>query len=335
MERQHPQPLWSAEVHEADWIAERLAPFASGVSSVVPDGFEAYARVLHPAEEAGRGTRLVRWAQVSAWSGLPLRPDTQFHGVALPAERPGEPAPWRSQGPSEGRLYLPDAEALCEQLRRFTTTPEECFFCLWDGYAFGGVPLTAQGAPPAAPLPDPVPSAVRSGPVVALPQREYLLYTGPVEAITAPTGLDRGQTANLAWPADRAWCVASEIDLTSSYVGGPSALVERLLDDGRIEALPASPSESINKVEPLVATLVHAATDELLDGGHAVIASSRGRVEAWLERPSRWRQGALRTHSERDDGTTAGSRGPVRRREDLRQEAVLRLTGAVLGLVEA
>lgn len=321
-------------MHEADWIAERLAPLGRGVTSVVPNGFDAYARVLHPAEEPDHGSRLVRWAEVSAWSGLALRADAQFHGVALPAEHPGRPAPWRSQGPRQGRLFLSDAEALSELLRGFTTTPDECFFCLWNGYAFGGVPLTLRGTPPALPLPDPVPDAVRQGRLVSLPDREYWLYTGPVEAITAPAVLGRGQTANLAWPADHAFCVASEIDLTSTYVGGSAVLIERLVADGRIEALIASPDDSIYEVEPLVAALVEVATDELLDSGHAIIVTSQGRIEAFLERPTRRREGSLRFHLDRDGGSSGGGGGSVHHREDLRQAAMSRLTGAVLGLVE-
>ena len=100
---------------EAAWIGARLAPFESAVvTSVVPRGFEAYARVLHPAEEPSWGNRLVRWAEVAAWSGMPLRRDAQFHTIALPPARPAADAPWSSQGHGEGSLYPPDAEVLAE-----------------------------------------------------------------------------------------------------------------------------------------------------------------------------------------------------------------------------
>jgi hypothetical protein len=72
------EPAWSDEIRQASWIGERLAPFgAYVVTSVVPGGFEAYARVLHPAGEPLHGGRLVRWAEVAAWSGLSLRPGSQ------------------------------------------------------------------------------------------------------------------------------------------------------------------------------------------------------------------------------------------------------------------
>jgi hypothetical protein len=69
---------WSDAVGEAAWIGERLAPFdAHQVTSVVPGGFAAYARVLHPAEDPLEGDRLVRWAEVAAWSGTPLHAGTR------------------------------------------------------------------------------------------------------------------------------------------------------------------------------------------------------------------------------------------------------------------
>ena len=54
-------PRWS-DVHQAGWIAARLAPWEDENTIVVPARFEAYARVLHPAETPGNGDRLVRWA---------------------------------------------------------------------------------------------------------------------------------------------------------------------------------------------------------------------------------------------------------------------------------
>jgi hypothetical protein len=333
MDQLRPPARWSSAVEEARWIAERLGPFAEGVTSVVPAGFDAYARILHPAQEPGSGERLVRWREVAAWSGVALGPGAQFHTVALPPTRPEMPPPWRGQGPCQGRLYLPDAEVLAEVLRGCTNTPEQCFFGLWAGYGFVGTPLVREGSPPAAPLSDPIPDAVRAGRLVELPGRGYLLYEGPVEAITATAGLDHGQTANLAWPADQAWCLAMEIDLAWTYVGGSESLVERLLADERIEALPADADDPLTRIEPFVADLVERGVEELLDNGRAVIATSMGTVEASLERPTRFRSGALRVRSERFDGGSGGSGGPVHRREDLRREATFRLTEGVVGLV--
>ena len=42
----------AAEVDGADWLRPRLRRFGSAVASVVPDGFPAYVRILHPARGA-------------------------------------------------------------------------------------------------------------------------------------------------------------------------------------------------------------------------------------------------------------------------------------------
>ncbi len=133
--------------------------------------------------------------------------------------------------------------------------------------------LTPRGPAPAQPVPDPLPAGVRSGPRVRLPHREYLLYTGPAEEVTAPARLGDGlpgedQTANLWWPDDQAWCVASEIDLGWSYLGGPAGLIGQVLADPRIEALPASPDDPVSRVEDWVDAWARAADGAADDGGH-------------------------------------------------------------------
>jgi hypothetical protein len=324
------EAAWSTAVGAADWIGARLAPFdAHQVTSVVPSGFEAYTRVLHPAETPGPGDRLVRWAEVAAWSGQPLRADSQFHSIALPPGHPAAAAPWSSQGPEPGRLYRPDAEVLAGLLPAWTTVPEQCFFCLWDGYDWAGVRLTTGGQPPVR-LPDPVPAPIRQGPRVRLPHRDYLLATAPVEAVTAVAALtNSSQTPNLWWPADRAWCVATEIDLPWTYVAGPAALIETIRADPRLEALPAAPADPVNRFEPWVTAWVDEAVDSLLATGQAVITTSGGTLRARLAR--HW----LRITTEADNGISGSSSARLngRRGAGLREELGLHLTLQVIGLV--
>ena len=329
---------WSDLVHEADWIGARLAPFGSAVTSVVPAGFEAYARVLHPAEAPRRSHgNLVRWREVAAWSGLPLGRGAHFHSVALPPTGTATPAPWRGQGPATGTLFPPDAAVLAEVLREGTSTPDDCWFCLWAGYGWekGGVVLAARGEPP-QPLPRPIPETVLDGPHVRLPNREYLLYRGPVEAVTATAALStQEQTPNLWWPTDHAWCVATEIDLAWSYVGGPRALIDQLLTDERIEVVPAEAGDQISGVEDWVIRLVEAAVDELWVRGETTITTSRGMVQAWLKKPSRWRGGWMRTSSLRPDGGRGDGGRPLGRgtEKDLREEIESDLVRTVVDLV--
>jgi len=41
-------------------------------------------------------------------------------------------------------------------------------------------------------------------------------------------------------PADRAWCVATEIDFAWTYVGGSRELIDAILADARLEAVETS-----------------------------------------------------------------------------------------------
>ncbi|HEY2442506.1 MAG TPA: hypothetical protein VGI31_05190 [Streptosporangiaceae bacterium] len=332
-----PQTRWSAAVEEADWIAGSLAPFDSGlVASIIPPGFEAYARLLHPVRALfGRGSRAVRWAEVAAWSGMPLRPDSQFHSIALPPAAPAGPPPWQSQGPERGTLDIADAQELIGLLGPRTATPGDCLFCMWDGWGWDAATIVALPDDPQLPVPDLVPPEVRYGPHVELPGRDYLLYTGPIDAALAFAG-SHGQTPNLWWPADRAWCVASEIDLCWTYVGGSRALIGTLLADPRLEALPAAAGQPHSRVEDFITHLSERCAAELAATGKSSIETSRGTIRATLRGPGRLaRSGSLRIQSERRNGESSRTdhrltaTGPA-----LADEITAYLTMAIIELAE-
>jgi len=333
-----PEWAWSEAAHQADWVGEALSPFGDHVvTSVVPGGFDAYARVLHPAEVPHGGFgHIVRWREVAEWSGMPLGRTSQFHSIALPEERPGREAPWQGQGPALGRLLPADAMVLAEVISAWTTSPERCWFCLWDGYGWENARLLTPVGEPAVRLPDPIPENVRQGRRVRLPKRDYLLYTGPLEAVLASVSLSgQEQTPNLWWPVDRRWFVGSEIDLAWTYVGGPAEMIEALLADARIEALPAESDDPLTRVEGWVEHRVDEAADKLLAEGETTIVTSRGTVDARLERPKRGRRGSLQIRSVGDNGGTGSSTNYLRRQNEqqLRQEIVVYLTMRVISLV--
>lgn len=109
-----PLPLparWSSAVEEASWIGERLSAFDSHVAtSVVSAGFEAYARVLHPAEEPGRGGRLVRWRQVAAWSGVALDTARRLPSMKRSGSRSASMARERPAGSGARQVALDNGE---------------------------------------------------------------------------------------------------------------------------------------------------------------------------------------------------------------------------------
>jgi hypothetical protein len=259
----------SSRTAEADWVADQLAPFGSGVAAIVPNGFEAYVRVLHPAK--GTNDEPMRWADVAAKCGRMMHRLAQFHAINRPAITAVDPA---VNGPENGNLVPPLLKVLCATLGGYTSTPKSCFFCLWEGYGWlrdtggrGRIVFTPVGysGPPELPfaysdeVPEFIRAAVMAEPRVYLPGRDYLLFEGPLEGATEfGCYLTRDhfvpQSPNLFWPEDHAWCIASEIDLYCTLVGGSHALADSVLANPALEAwrvFPADPvtsdSDEINK----------------------------------------------------------------------------------------
>ena len=239
------------DVRPADWVVAGVGPFGSGVGGLVPHGFEAYARILHPAYAADGSP--VTWAQVAAWSGGVVHPRVQFQALAGPVPRSGTARPW-AQEPDPGSLNPALLAALCDVLARHTKTPARCWFCVWDGY-YDPAPegATATFTTDADPgeewesdvLAPTIPPEIAEGPRVELPERAYLLLEGPLDAAGELAMPLRPQSPNLFWPDDRAWCVTTETDLDSTYLGGTAALVTDILTDERLEAVPVDVTDPV------------------------------------------------------------------------------------------
>ncbi len=233
---------WSDDVSAGTWIAQRLHAFGSDVGAVVPPVFDAYCRVLHPAWRVeDRQSSKVRWATLVRSADRTLRGTTQFEELVLP--QGVEP-------PSVGRLEADELSALLEVLADSTDTVGDCWFGIWAGFGW------IQGGDAIAEL-NPDRTADRVGvrtfsglkatqAKLQIPGRDLLLYRGPVWAAAAFVEPPVLQTPNLWWPQDRAWCVASDIDLDSTYVGGAHELVDELLRDARLESLPVRVYDTIS-----------------------------------------------------------------------------------------
>jgi hypothetical protein len=172
---------------------------------------------------------------------------------------------WPGGNPRRGHLDPDPLVALCDVLVGHTSQADRCFFCLWEGYGWdsGGESLVAV-APEAEVDVDDLLAQLGSRRLteeelgaarVDLPGRRYLLFEGSIRdsARSLRECLDAGgwplseflavQSPNLFWPADHAWCVASEIDFDSTLVGGSSELVEAILRRPTLEAWPVEPGD--------------------------------------------------------------------------------------------
>jgi len=276
------------DLSPADWILPRLAEPFSGVTSVVPDGFAAYARIVHGQyrDDVSGDQQALRWRDVAASTGRTVHPLMQWH--AITKGREGRPD-WDGDEAEQGRLDRAQLFELCQLLRGHTSTPDRCFLALWNG--FGGWVsgasmrvLTRKRSwwrPGRRRLPrrysddefttirQPgqfLPDEVTGGPLLHHPLgRDYFLFAGPVEAaddlameVFASGYVDR-QTPQLFWPHDRAWCVATEIDDDSTLVGGSHELIEEVVGSQEIEAFPVRPDDDLT-----------ASGDRVNDPGHDI-----------------------------------------------------------------
>ena len=68
--------------------------------------------------------------------------------------------------------------------------------------------------------------------------RSHLLFATPKAAVTAWPGMRDGrpQSANIIWPGNRSWCIATEIDWDSTLVAGTAQMADAILADTRLEA---------------------------------------------------------------------------------------------------
>jgi hypothetical protein len=215
------------------WISSARRRGERGtVSALVPAAFEACARVLHPAVRyAGDDDVEVPWAEVAAHNGTVAHPLMQW--VALTRGPVDSQPPVWDDGPSEGHLPVAVAARLAEVLARHTATPADCVFGRWDGFGYD------------LPSPEVPPRLLLRG------ERDVVLVRGPIDAAARNLAPEpHEQSANLWWPADRSWCVVTDIDLMSSYVGGSAACIAELLARPGLEVAPATPGDPV-AVDPV------------------------------------------------------------------------------------
>jgi hypothetical protein len=215
------------------WIAPRLHGDFGAVTLTVPSGYAAYARICHPATD--RHGKAVSWPEVASETGRRAHALMQWHALV------GSPDPlnfigslWGGGDPRRGDLAPHALETLCALLGAHTTDGAQCFFGMWLGWAWvGDQPL-----------------AYSPQDLLRLPDREYLLLSGQLSAAAqigdpgGPGGYEP-HSPNLFWPADRAWCVASEIDFDSTLIGGTPGLVRAILDAPGLDSWPVGPDDSL------------------------------------------------------------------------------------------
>jgi len=228
----------------ADWVVSRLRPWDRDrvrVESFMPNVFDAYVRVLHPAGARGGERRGRSWSEVASRLGTALHPEDNFWDlVGGWADLYNNPVLGDIE-PSAGRLPVPLLRSLMAVLSRHTEHDEMCYFAMWEGW--GNWWKNAHGGDD--PFRDERDAVLSETPRIHAPARDHFLMRGRLRAVLALEDT-AGQTPSLWWPEARSWVVSTDVDAFSTYVGGPRRLVQDLLDSDEIEAVASRPDAPLD-----------------------------------------------------------------------------------------
>jgi hypothetical protein len=202
---------WLLDAAPGAWItvsdSGRGAPLR--VCDLVPAGYAAYARILHPVEHPDAGE--LRWAELARRTGLAAGPDVSVIDVLDVAQRQV------SAGRIRTTSFLTKAEwrtvgAILER----RTDSRRFYVGVWEG----------RGTPEAA----------RDAALLELPDRRYFLASLPFTSWPSSSVIGDLVLPNLVWPEDRAWFLNSDVDSVATIVGGSAAAIDELVSAPNLEA---------------------------------------------------------------------------------------------------
>jgi hypothetical protein len=255
--------MWGMDPHTDqdvfDWIRNgrtrlqsRDTPGWKGnfVSSLIPAGFEAHAKVLHrieayhgildnpltPREDAilqiphcdklkslikskrEEGQRpQVFWRELCEQLGVPFQPEINLEWFRAKLE----PGCWPRflAGPDMGNLAADECGELVLLLRQFSDAQKHFF-------RFAEMPL--------------------------IDTDKQLLFSGSLQEVsTFLNDKDYQYTPEYWWPGDRSWYLCSDYDLVFTVIGGPKKLIASLLGNEILECIEVTPQTRIDELAPM------------------------------------------------------------------------------------
>jgi len=186
----------------ADWIVQAHIPWEQLVYFGPPD-FPAYARLRFIPD--------------------PTKPGQAEGDVDIAEDHP------TNMGQTRRAL---------DHLRRFTATPEDCYFCVWEGYPHYFPPSVLDG-------PKVTIESHTWSPPQRIPMRRYFLLRGSLADLGSWDEIHGGGDLPPAfvWPADHSWCFASDVDPHWAGIGAEQAAIDSLLNAHELDVVPAQPTE--------------------------------------------------------------------------------------------
>lgn len=167
------------------------------------------------------------------WSDLVVRGPLGYEAYARLRFIPDPIYPTQRESDAivpDDRLLRSEIEQLgvaVSHLAAHTTTPEKCYFAIWEGW--GGVELVG---------------AVQ----VPFVNREAVLFHGVTSDLTTwvdsrdSTAPDNLPIPSFVWPADRAWCIANDVDPHFATIGASAEAIMDLLENADVDIAEDDPS---------------------------------------------------------------------------------------------
>jgi hypothetical protein len=189
------------------------------VEALLP-GHAAYARVMNPAHDSSGTAR--------TWRSLtdgPLDPAVQWNELHSTYSQTRDLAE-----PEMGTIDPEIAAELVRPLEPRTTTPDQCVFLVWEGYA--GMNQVVTSAPKIT---------------ISFENRTMHVLQGAVhDALETVDDHAWSSRLPLWWlPLDHAWSVGNDLYGRSVYVGGSDDTIRALINSPHLEALPVTPGHEV------------------------------------------------------------------------------------------
>ncbi|WP_205649360.1 hypothetical protein [Agromyces sp. LHK192] len=227
---------WEPDVSRGDWVRDRMVARFGDLRAIVPGGFEAFARILHPVsaqrpvgatwEEVRSGAspedweyRDTTWAEAAEHVGVTWHPLVQWNRIAAtdPANGSWNGIPgrdgWRFAPPSMGDLDAETFAIIARALARHTSTPGAGCAAVWEGHGgmlsdagfavltFSALGETDASATDASGIRPPLGPEVDAGPRFSLPDREHVLFEAGIAEFEASDWPARAPWARTVWNA--------------------------------------------------------------------------------------------------------------------------------------
>lgn len=215
-----PEVILAKSPRPAEWLRRRLLSNPLGITvvgSVVPTGFEAVVRVLHPATRFkgnNEGEEAIRWSEIAAQVGVKLHSLTHWETLERRL-----PLGSGVRAPAVGQLPVLQGSRLLQAVERFSDA-EDVWMLFWNGFA--GISPTFDLAAE-----------------YVTPTRTYRLAKCDFTSLRDGKLFRKTSVAyfmpSVWWPTDRAWCAATEVDARSTLVAGSVACIDAILESKDLE----------------------------------------------------------------------------------------------------